>query len=154
MKHGNSVAVPDYGWQTMLAPYDPIAELYDGYPGDYLEDIVFFAEEAIAFPAALCWRSAAGTGRLSLCLAAVGVEVVGIDASVEVLHVFSAQTRAASAPARAGVADRGGHAEFRAAPEVPARDRPVPDLPLSVDQRRPGSGPCVRFGRISPRAAS
>ncbi len=85
----------------MLAPYDPIAELYDGYPGDYLEDIVFFAEEAIASGGPVL-EIGAGTGRLSLCLAAVGVEVVGIDASVEVLRVL-VRKRARQAPLRAPV---------------------------------------------------
>jgi SAM-dependent methyltransferase len=71
----------------MPAPYDPIAELYDGYPGNYAEDIVFFAQEAVAAGGPVL-ELGAGTGRLSLCLAAVGSEVVGLDLSVEALRVL------------------------------------------------------------------
>jgi len=65
--------------------YEGIAELYDGYPGNYLEDIVFFTEEAEASGGAVL-EIGVGTGRLALCLAAAGIEVVGIDSSPAMLR--------------------------------------------------------------------
>ena len=70
-----------------MATYDPIAELYDGYPGDYTDDILFFAEEAKAAGSPVL-EIGAGTGRLSFCLAAVGVDVVGLDNSAAMLRVL------------------------------------------------------------------
>ncbi len=71
----------------MPAPYDPIAQLYDFYPGNYLEDILFFAEEATASGGPVL-EIGAGTGRLSLCLAVLGIDVVGLDLSVGALRVL------------------------------------------------------------------
>jgi SAM-dependent methyltransferase len=70
------------------AQYDAIAEVYDGYPGNYLEDVLFFAEEAKAAGSPVL-EVGAGTGRLALCLAAVGVDVVGIDSSAAMLRVLA-----------------------------------------------------------------
>ncbi len=70
-----------------MAQYDPIAELYDGYPGDYADDILFFAEEARAAGSPVL-EIGAGTGRLSFCLAALGVDVVGLDSSPAMLRVL------------------------------------------------------------------
>lgn len=69
----------------VAAQYEGIAELYDGYPGNYLEDIVFFTEEAEASGGAVL-EIGVGTGRLALCLAAAGIEVVGIDSSPAMLR--------------------------------------------------------------------
>jgi SAM-dependent methyltransferase len=65
--------------------YDLIADLYDGYPGDYLEDVLFYVEEGKKSRTPVL-EIGVGTGRLALCLAAVGVEVVGIDSSPAMLH--------------------------------------------------------------------
>lgn len=70
-----------------MAQYDAIAELYDGYPGDYDDDVRFFAEEAKAAGSPVL-EIGAGTGRLSLSLAAVGVDVVGLDSSLAMLRVL------------------------------------------------------------------
>jgi methylation protein MtfA len=70
--------------------YDAIAELYDGYPGDYAEDILFFAEEAKTAGSPVL-EIGAGTGRLSFCLAAVGVDVVALDSSRPMLEVLRAR---------------------------------------------------------------
>lgn len=69
----------------LASQYEGIAELYDGYPGNYLEDIVFFAEEAEASGGPVL-EIGVGTGRLALCLAAAGIEVVGIDSSPAMLR--------------------------------------------------------------------
>jgi len=68
-----------------MAQYDAIAELYDGYPGDYADDLRFFAEEAKAAKSPVL-ELGAGTGRLSFCLAALGLEVVGLDNSPAMLR--------------------------------------------------------------------
>jgi len=69
------------------AQYQAIAELYDGYPGNYLEDIVFFVEE-VKRAGSPVLEIGVGTGRLALVLAAVGVDVVGIDSSPAMLRVL------------------------------------------------------------------
>ena len=67
--------------------YDLIAELYDGYPGSYLDDIVFYAEEAKRAGSPVL-EIGVGTGRLAFCLAAIGVDVVGIDSSAAMLEAL------------------------------------------------------------------
>ena len=69
------------------AQYDAIAELYDGYPGDYTEDLVFYAGEALAGGSPVL-EIGAGTGRLTLGLAALGLEVVALDNSAAALQVL------------------------------------------------------------------
>jgi SAM-dependent methyltransferase len=75
------------------AQYDAIAELYDGYPGNYLEDVLFFVEEARASGSPVM-EVGVGTGRLAFCLAAVGLDVVGIDSSPEMLRSLARQKEA------------------------------------------------------------
>jgi SAM-dependent methyltransferase len=65
--------------------YEPIAELYDGYPGNYLEDVVFYAEEGKRAGSPVL-EIGVGTGRLALCLASVGVDVGGLDSSSAMLR--------------------------------------------------------------------
>lgn len=67
--------------------YDAIAELYDGYPGSYLEDVLFYVEEAKRAGSPVL-EIGVGTGRLAFCLAAVGLDVVGIDSSLPMLRVL------------------------------------------------------------------
>ena len=87
--------------------YDPIAELYDGYPGNYLEDILFFVEEArVARPRPVL-EVGVGTGRLAFCLASVGIAVVGIDSSPAMLRVLARR--------RAGLSDLPGQVRALAA---------------------------------------
>ncbi len=81
------------------AQYDAIAELYDGYPGNYLEDIVFYAEEAKAAGSPIL-EVGVGTGRLGFCLAAIGLDVVGIDSSPAMLRVL--ERKRAGAPPMSG----------------------------------------------------
>jgi len=76
-----------YG-SSRAAQYHPIAELYDGYPGCYLEDIPFFAEEATRVSGPVL-EVGVGTGRLALVLAAAGVDVMGIDSSPAMLRVLA-----------------------------------------------------------------
>ncbi len=75
------------GKRGTAAQYDAIAELYDGYPGSYLEDILFYTEEAKRAGSPVL-EIGVGTGRLAFCLAAVGLDVVGIDSSPAMLRVL------------------------------------------------------------------
>jgi SAM-dependent methyltransferase len=75
------------------AQYDAIAELYDGYPGSYLEDILFYTEEAKRAGSPVL-EIGVGTGRLAFCLAAVGLDVVGIDSSPAMLRVLERKREA------------------------------------------------------------
>lgn len=79
-------AAAQYGGAS-AAQYGPIAELYDGYPGNYLEDILFFAEEATRAGGPVL-EIGVGTGRLAFCLAAVGLDVVGIDSAPAMVHLL------------------------------------------------------------------
>ncbi len=74
--------------------YDAIAELYDGYPGNYLEDILFFVEEAERAGSPVL-EVGVGTGRLAFCLAAAGLDVVGIDSSPAMLRALVRKRKAA-----------------------------------------------------------
>ena len=67
--------------------YDAIADVYDGYPGNYLEDVLFFVEEAKQSGSPVL-EVGVGTGRLAFCLAAVGLDVVGIDTSAAMLRAL------------------------------------------------------------------
>ena len=82
------------GGETPLVEtqYDVIAELYDGYPGNYLDDVVFYAEEAKRAGSPVL-EIGVGTGRLAFCLAAIGLDVVGIDSSPEMLRVLERKRR-------------------------------------------------------------
>ncbi len=73
---------------ALAAQYDGIAELYDGYPGNYLEDVLFFVGEAKEIGSPVL-EVGVGTGRLALCLAAAGLDVVGIDSSAAMLRVLA-----------------------------------------------------------------
>jgi SAM-dependent methyltransferase len=86
---------PPPAWEGAAAQYDAIAELYDGYPGNYLEDLLFFVEEARAVAPGPVLELGVGTGRLALCLAAVGIHVVGIDNSVPMLRRLARKHAAA-----------------------------------------------------------
>ena len=79
--------------EAPAAQYDAIAELYDGYPGNYLEDILFFVEVA-ARAGSPVLAVGVGTGRLALCLAAVGLDVVGIDSSRAMLRTLARKREA------------------------------------------------------------
>jgi len=85
-------AAAQYGGDA-AAQYGPIAELYDGYPGNYLEDILFFAEEATRAGGPVL-EIGVGTGRLAFCLAAVGLDVVGIDSAPAMVRLLERKREA------------------------------------------------------------
>jgi SAM-dependent methyltransferase len=74
------------------AQYEAIADLYDGYPGNYLDDVVFYAEEARRAGASVL-ELGVGSGRLAFCLAAVGVDVLGLDSSPAMLRGLARRRR-------------------------------------------------------------
>jgi SAM-dependent methyltransferase len=83
--------------------YDPVAELYDHYVrADY--DFAFFRDETAA-AAGPVLELAAGTGRLSLPLAAQGVDLTCVDHSPGMLAVLHRKLAAAGLAAEVVTAD-------------------------------------------------
>jgi SAM-dependent methyltransferase len=83
----------------MAALYDPIAEIYDPWSRSVTEDVGFYVDHALASGGPVV-ELAVGTGRIAIRIAQAGVEVIGVDASAEMLAVAQ---RAAN---DAGVGDR------------------------------------------------
>ncbi len=118
--------------------YDAIAELYDGYPGSYLEDILFYTEEAKRAGSPVL-EVGVGTGRLAFCLAAVGMDVVGIDSSLPMLRVLERKRETVGGqPGRVGVvaADMRRFALGRRFPLAICAFRTFLYLLTRADQRR------------------
>jgi len=86
----------DIAGEEAAAQYEAIAELYDGYPGNYLEDVLFFAEEAKRAGSPVL-EIGVGTGRLAFCLATIGIDVVGIDSSPAMLRVLERKRKTVGA---------------------------------------------------------
>jgi SAM-dependent methyltransferase len=118
--------------------YDALAELYDGYPGNYLEDVLFFAEEA-ARAGSPVLEIGVGTGRLAFCLAAVGLDVVGLDSSRAMLRLLQrkrAQVGALPGRVRTIAADMRRFALRRRFPLIIVAFRTFLYLLTRADQRR------------------
>jgi SAM-dependent methyltransferase len=107
MKMTSASSASSNGGPDAASQYDAIADLYDGYPGSYLEDILFFVEEAKRSGSPVL-ELGVGTGRLAFCLAAVGLDVVGIDSSQAMLRALErrrSQVRAVPGQVRVLAAD-------------------------------------------------
>ncbi len=76
-----------------VAEYDSIARLYDPWSASVVEDIAFYVEEALASGGPVV-ELGVGTGRIALPVAAAGIDVIGVDASAEMLAVCLARARA------------------------------------------------------------
>jgi SAM-dependent methyltransferase len=70
----------------MAALYDPIAGIYDPWSRSVTEDVGFYVEQALASGGPVV-ELAVGTGRIAIPIARAGIEVLGIDASPEMLAV-------------------------------------------------------------------
>jgi SAM-dependent methyltransferase len=79
--------------------YDAIARLYDPWSRGVVEDIEFYAAEAVASGGPVV-ELGVGTGRIAIPTAAAGIDVIGIDSSQGMLDVCAEAARAA------GVAER------------------------------------------------
>lgn len=80
-----------------MSAYDNIARLYDPWSRSVVEDVAFYVEEAVRSGGPVL-ELGVGTGRIAVPIAALGIEVVGIDTSAGMLEV--ARERAELAGAR------------------------------------------------------
>jgi len=69
-----------------MSVYDPIARLYDPWSLSVVEDVTFYVEEALASGGPVV-ELGAGTGRITLPIAAAGIPVIGVDTSEGMLAV-------------------------------------------------------------------
>jgi SAM-dependent methyltransferase len=69
-----------------VALYDPIAAIYDPWSRSVTEDVGFYVDHALASGGPVV-ELAVGTGRIAIRIAQAGVEVIGVDASGEMLAV-------------------------------------------------------------------
>jgi len=83
-----------------MSEYDPIANLYDPWSTNVIEDVSFYVEEALQAAERPVVELGVGTGRIAIPTAAAGVHVIGVDSSAGMLDVCAARAR------DAGVADR------------------------------------------------
>jgi SAM-dependent methyltransferase len=77
-----------------MAQYDPIARIYDPWSRSVTEDVGFYVDEALASGGPVV-ELAVGTGRIAIPIARAGVEVIGVDASSEMLAVARRSAEAA-----------------------------------------------------------
>src|SRR5207248_5012190 len=82
-----------------VAEYDAIARIYDPWSASVIEDISFYVDEALASGGPVV-ELGVGTGRIAIPVAAAGIDVIGVDASAEMLAVCRARAR------EAGLEDR------------------------------------------------
>jgi SAM-dependent methyltransferase len=82
-----------------VAEYDTIARLYDPWSVSVVEDISFYVDEALASGGPVV-ELGVGTGRIAIPVAAAGIDVIGIDASAEMLAVCRARAREAGLESR------------------------------------------------------
>jgi SAM-dependent methyltransferase len=73
-------------------------DIYDLLYNGFEEDIPFYRDLAEAAPGPVC-ELACGTGRVTVPLAMNGTEIVGIDASPEMIHAAEERARNAGVPA-------------------------------------------------------
>jgi SAM-dependent methyltransferase len=66
--------------------YDAIAELYDPWSRNVVEDVAFYVEEAERAGGPVV-ELAVGTGRIAVPTAAAGIRVIGVDSSPGMLEV-------------------------------------------------------------------
>jgi SAM-dependent methyltransferase len=69
-----------------MALYDPIARIYDPWSRSVTEDVGFYVDHALASGGPVV-ELAVGTGRIAIRIAQAGVQVIGVDASPEMLAV-------------------------------------------------------------------
>jgi SAM-dependent methyltransferase len=69
-----------------MALYDPIARIYDPWSRSVTEDVGFYVDHAVKSGGPVV-ELAVGTGRVAVPIAQAGIEVIGIDASSEMLAI-------------------------------------------------------------------
>ena len=69
-----------------MSVYDEIARLYDPWSRSVVEDVAFYVDEAVRSGGPVL-ELGVGTGRIAIPIAAVGIQVVGVDLSEGMLEV-------------------------------------------------------------------
>ena len=69
-----------------MSVYDEIARLYDPWSRSVVEDVSFYVDEAVRSGGPVL-ELGVGTGRIAIPIAAVGIQVVGVDLSEGMLAV-------------------------------------------------------------------
>jgi ubiquinone/menaquinone biosynthesis C-methylase UbiE len=77
-----------------MALYDPIAAIYDPWSRSVTEDVGFYVDHSLASGGPVV-ELAVGTGRIAIPIARGGIEVIGVDASSEMLAVAGRAAQAA-----------------------------------------------------------
>jgi SAM-dependent methyltransferase len=77
-----------------MALYDPIAAIYDPWSRSVTEDVGFYVDHSLASGGPVV-ELAVGTGRIAIPIARAGIEVIGVDASSEMLAVAGRAAQAA-----------------------------------------------------------
>ena len=79
---------------TSVSSYDAIARLYEPWSRSVTEDVAFYVEEASkAEPPVV--ELGVGTGRITVPIAAAGIQVIGVDSSPGMLEVCREQVEVA-----------------------------------------------------------
>ena len=79
---------------TRVSSYDAIARLYEPWSRSVTEDVAFYVEEASdAEPPVV--ELGVGTGRITVPIAAAGIQVIGVDSSPGMLEVCREQVEVA-----------------------------------------------------------
>ena len=79
---------------TRVSSYDSIARLYEPWSRSVTEDVAFYVEEASkAEPPVV--ELGVGTGRITVPIAAAGIQVIGVDSSPGMLEVCREQLEVA-----------------------------------------------------------
>ena len=99
-----------------MSVYDEIARLYDPWSRSVVEDVSFYVDEAVRSGGPVL-ELGVGTGRIAIPIAAVGIQVVGVDLSEGMLEVARERAELAAVigrpAARATCATRRSTACFR-----------------------------------------
>jgi len=79
--------------------YDEIAAIYDPWSRSVTEDVAFYVDLAVASGGPVV-ELAVGTGRIAVPIAQAGIDVIGVDSSVEMLERARDAARAAGVERR------------------------------------------------------
>ena len=82
-----------------MTNFDQWAGIYDWVFAEKLDDVPFYVEEAVASGGPVL-ELGSGTGRITLPIAQSGVEIVGLESSMEMLKVARAESAALEAGGR------------------------------------------------------
>jgi SAM-dependent methyltransferase len=82
------------------SPYDAISRLYDPWSRSVTEDVAFYVEEAERASPGPIVELGAGTGRITVPVAAAGISVIGVDSSAGMLEICREQAALAGVAAR------------------------------------------------------